>query len=103
MPKIDKVNAKKTIKRVITIVVLGAILLFVFNIFFNLYQGHQEIEKLEAEMNKLNQDIAELNSQTDKLEAKVEAVNSEQSIEEIARKELGLVKKDELLYVIVEE
>ena len=103
MPKSSNNKTKKTAKRVITILFLGIIVLFVFNIFINLYQGHKKVERLEAKMNKLNTEIAKLNKETDELEKKVKYINSKQSIEEIARKELGLVKENELLYVIVEE
>ncbi|MGM0501312.1 MAG: FtsB family cell division protein [Bacillota bacterium] len=103
MPKEEQVDTKKTVKRLITVLVLGVILLFIFNIFLNLYQGHQEIDKLEAKMDKLNKDISRLNTKTKGLKEKVEYINSNQSIEEIARKDLGLVKENELLYVIVEE
>lgn len=103
MPKKAKAYTEKTIKRIITLAVLGIIVLFIFNIFSNLYQGHKKVEKLEMKMNKLDKEITELNKDTQKLEKRLAYINSNQSIEEIARKELGLVKEDELLYVIVEE
>ena len=103
MPKKSEVDTKKTVKRLITILVLGMIVLFIFNIFINLYQGHKRVERLETKMEQLNKKITTLNKETEKLEKRVDYINSNQSIEEIARKELGLVKEDELLYVIVEE
>ncbi|MGM0370571.1 MAG: FtsB family cell division protein [Bacillota bacterium] len=103
MAKKSKFEIKKTVKRIITILVLGAILLFIFNIFFNLYQGHLEIKKLEAKREQLKNNIAKLDKETKQLEEKAEYINSNESIETIARQNLGLVKEDELLYVIVED
>ncbi|MFO7819946.1 MAG: septum formation initiator family protein [Halanaerobacter sp.] len=96
-------NTKKNLKRLITLIVLGIIVIFIFNIFLNLYQGHQKIGKLERKMDKLDQEITGLDQETKKLKERVEYINSNHSIEEIARKDLGLVKENELLYVIVEE
>jgi cell division protein FtsB len=103
MSKKSKFEAKKTVKRIITILVLGAMLVFIFNIFFNLYQGHREIKKLEAKQEQLKNNIAKLDKETKKLEEKADYINSNGSIETIARQNLGLVKKGELLYVIVED
>lgn len=98
-----KAKIKKNLKRIITILVLGIIFVFILNIFINFYQGHQKLERLNQRMEKLNKDIAKLNEETKVLKKRVKYVNSKQAIEEIARKDLGLVKEDELLYVIVEE
>ena len=83
------------------VIVLGLLSLLAI-IMFNFYQGYQDLNRLDKEMKVLEKDIKKLNHQNQKLQDQVTHVNSKKFIERIAREELGLVKKGEILYITVE-
>ncbi|WP_172431892.1 FtsB family cell division protein [Orenia metallireducens] len=96
-----KKKPSKSIKlrRLVVIIVL-----FCFSaILYNFYQGNQEKEVMEARVLALQDEISKLKSSKEDLKEQIEHINSKGFIEKIAREELGLVKKGEILYIIVDE
>jgi len=94
-------SSSKTIKlrRLVLIVVLFCF----FAILYNFYQGNQEKKVMEAKVSALQDEISNLKRSKKELQGQIEHINSKDFIEKIAREELGLVKKGEVLYIIVDE
>lgn len=79
-----------------------ALVIFLFSL-FNFYTNHQKIEKLETQINNLNQEIRKAEEKNKELNKKLINVQSEEFIEKTARTKLGLVKPGEVLVIPVEE
>ncbi|OCL25733.1 hypothetical protein U472_15530 [Orenia metallireducens] len=94
-------SPSKTIKlrRLVLIVVLFCF----FAILYNFYQGNQEKKIMEAKVLALKDEISQLKTSKEELENQIKHINSKDFIEKIAREELGLVRKGEILYIIVDE
>ena len=59
----------------------------------DMFQSRQKLEKLQAENKKLEQDNKALREEIDRLQ------NDPAYIEEMARKEYGMLKENEVLYI----
>ncbi len=66
--------------------------------------GIPEMLKLDHEITAVNQDIARLQERNQALDAEVlDLKTGLQAIEERARNELGMIRKDEVYYQVIEE
>lgn len=70
---------------------------------YKFYLNHSKIKRLEAGIENLNQEIKLAQEKNFKLEEELDNINNPEYIEKIARKELGLVKPGEMLFIPVEE
>ncbi|WP_051412148.1 FtsB family cell division protein [Halonatronum saccharophilum] len=94
---------RKRKRRWVGRVILITLLSIVGAIIFNFYQGYVEYANIERKIAAVEDDILELERVKSSLETQVEDINSPDFIEQIAREELGLVKKGEMLYIIIED
>lgn len=77
----------------------GACLAFI--LFFTVFgeRGLLRIYEMKQEKKRIEQRVAELRTENQKLSATVEALRSDRhQLERIARKDLGLVKPNEVIY-----
>ncbi len=70
---------------------------------YRFYLNQKEIMHVKREIIRLEQEIVKTEIRENELKEKLENINNPEYIEEIARKELGLVKPGELLLIPVEE
>lgn len=85
-------------KKLIVIILLVLIL-----IVYNFFQINTRVKNMKQKVNNLQRQAKVLNREVEVLNQKLKKVNSKEFVEEIARKELGLVKPGEILYITVEE
>lgn len=88
-----------TMKRLVSFVLL----FFFLAIIYNFYQGYQEERGMKSKIMVLQGEIEKLDRTKKDLQEKTKHINSKDFIEIVAREELGLVKKGETLYIVVEE
>jgi cell division protein FtsB len=70
---------------------------------YKFYLNQREIIYIKREIARLEQELDNAEAREKELKEKLENINDPEYIEEIARKELGLVKPGELLLIPVEE
>lgn len=87
-------NSKKVIL-VVLIVLIGII--------YSFFQANIKVKSMKNKLNNLEQEVKVLDREVEVLDQKLAKVNSEEFVEEIARKELGLVKPGEILYITIDE
>lgn len=87
--------------RYLALILIITLLILIKNNWFNEEHGTQKIEALEqklAETQKLNEELRLKNSE---IQAEIDGIKySEEAQEELARKHLGLIKKDETFFHI---
>jgi cell division protein FtsL len=81
-------------------ILLAIIIIFAF---YHFYLNYQELLHVKEEIKRLNREIELTREEQRKLEEEVKKLDDLEYIEEVARKELGLVKPGELLLIPVEE
>lgn len=79
---------------------LAIIIVFALNKF---YLNYREIIQIKEQICRMNQEIELARERKLKLIEEIKNINDPEYIEEIARKELGLVKPGELLLIPVED
>ena len=67
---------------------------------YSAFSTMQEIAATEAEMAALSRSIDDANQEADRLRADSEYRQSEAFVERIARQWLGLVRRDEIIFII---
>lgn len=82
------------------VLVIGLAIVVAVGIKF--YLGYQELKAMDRKIASLKQDVKQLKEQKKELKAEIERVNSEEFVQQIARKKLGLIKEGEILYITVE-
>ncbi|GAB4285053.1 MAG: hypothetical protein Kow0092_39240 [Deferrisomatales bacterium] len=66
-------------------------------------QGFREVRRLRAEGRRLAGQVAELEARRDALEAQIrDLTNNPRAIEERARRDLGMIRKGETLFLLPE-
>ena len=92
-------NSKVTLKAV---TVLSAVLTFVFLISFVFSdRGIAELQHARKRVADLHADIARLEADNARLQAEIESVKrSTYAVERIAREDLGMSKKGEVVYLL---
>ncbi len=70
---------------------------------YKFYLNQREIVYIKREIARLEQELDKEEVREKELKEKLENINDPEYIEEVARKELGLVKPGELLLIPVEE
>ncbi|WP_018248254.1 FtsB family cell division protein [Orenia marismortui] len=83
--------------------IIFALIFCLLSIIYNFYQGYQEKKIMESKIASLEAEIRVLDKSKKDLKEQIEHIHSEGFIERVAREELGLVKKGEILYILVEE
>ncbi len=94
--KQDKISIKKRL-----FIIIGAVFFLV--VVINFYQGFYTLREKNAEIERLEEDISQLQGETKEVEKKLEYLESEEYVERMARKQLGLVKEGERLYINIGE
>ena len=85
-------------------IILGLIV-FVAIVFFNLINNGNlsEVAEMQERINMMDSKIAELKDENKQLKQKILSIEQDDfMIEKVARQELGLVKKDEIVYKILD-
>jgi cell division protein FtsL len=79
------------------------ILLLILYIVFLFSDKYARTLQLKEDIKRLESEIEELKMKNNNLSEEVESLNSDKSVEKIAREELGLTKPDEILIKGVEK
>jgi|GEM_PF-2984220 len=82
---------------------LLVVVLILAGVAYSFFQANTKVEKMKKELNNLQLQANALEREVDVLNNKLKKVNSKEFIREIARKDLGLVKPGETLYIVVDE
>lgn len=90
--KLKIVNTKRFIASVIVVILIASVGMSAINI-FKLTVQRNELQAKNAELIKLKEDLT----------AEMDFINSAEYIEQQARKELKMIKENELLFIIAEE
>ncbi|SJZ73887.1 FtsB family cell division protein [Selenihalanaerobacter shriftii] len=78
-------------------------LIILVSIVYSFFKADAKIKNMKHRLRGLETEAKKLNREVSILNRKLDRVNSNEFIEEIARKDLGLVKPGETLYIIIEE
>lgn len=84
-------------------IVLVIILLLILYIVFLFSDKYARTLQLKEDIKKLELEIEELRTKNNHLSEEVESLQSDKSVEKIAREELGLTKPDEILIKGIEK
>ncbi|HZK40004.1 MAG TPA: septum formation initiator family protein [Atribacterota bacterium] len=84
-------------------IVLAVILLLIFYIVFLFSDKYARTLQLKEDIKRLESELEELKLKNNNLSEEVESLQSDKSIEKIAREELGLTKPDEILIKGIEK
>jgi cell division protein DivIC len=84
-------------------IVLAVILLLIFYIVFLFSDKYARTLQLKEDIKRLESELEELKLKNNSLLEEVESLQSDKSIEKIAREELGLTKPDEILIKGIEK
>lgn len=83
--------------------ILILLMILVSSAIYNFFCVSARVKGMKQKLNNLEAEAENLNREVKVLDKKLKHVNSEEFIKEVARKELGLVKPGETLYIIVDE
>jgi len=78
-------------------IIWAIILLLIFYIVFLFSDKYARTLQLKEDIKRLESELEELKLKNNNLSEEVESLQSDKSIEKIAREELGLTKPDEIL------
>jgi len=78
-------------------------LLLIFYIVFLFSDKYARTLQLKEDIKRLESEIEELKMKNNNLSEKIESLESDKSVEKIAREELGLTKPDEILIKGIEK
>jgi len=84
-------------------IILAIILLLIFYIVFLFSDKYARTLQLKEDIKRLESELEELKLKNNNLSEEVESLQSDKSIEKIAREELGLTKPDEILIKGIEK
>ncbi|MFH1452414.1 MAG: septum formation initiator family protein [Armatimonadota bacterium] len=84
-------------------VIIWLIALLVLNFILLKYKRKNDFKEKRQEIITLQNEINELEGKKKKLEQEIYYLNTDRGIEDMARKKLGLVKKDEIAIVVLDE
>ena len=84
-------------------IVWAIILLLILYIVFLFSDKYARTLQLKEDIKRLESEIEELKMKNNNLSEEVESLNSDKSVEKIAREELGLTKPDEILIKGIEK
>ncbi|HZK11210.1 MAG TPA: cell division protein FtsL [Atribacterota bacterium] len=84
-------------------IVWAIILLLILYIVFLFSDKYARTLQLREDIKRLEAEIEELKMKNNNLSEEVESLNSDKSVEKIAREELGLTKPDEILIKGIEK
>jgi len=79
------------------------ILLLIFYVVFLFSDKYARTLQLKEDIKRLESEIEELKMKNNNLSEKIELLESDKSVEKIAREELGLTKPDEILIKGIEK
>ncbi len=92
-------NFESFLKKAMIYLLIIVIIVFTFQLINNM----RKVNKMENELNKLQQQVQKEIDRNEELKEEIERVKSHDYIEKVARDELGLVKPGEILFIPVEE
>ncbi len=92
-------NFESFLKKAMIYLLIIVIIIFAFKLVSNI----RKVNKMESELNNLQQQVQEELERNKELKKEIERVKSDDYIEKVARDELGLVKPGEILFIPVEE
>ncbi len=95
---LKKITKYFSLTRVCLVLVIGFILFFISHF----YRGYKIIHMKESQISEIQTQIEASEAEFQRLIALSEDVDSQQYIERIAREQLGLVKKGEILIIPLE-
>jgi len=84
-------------------IVLAVILLLIFYIVFLFSDKYARTLQVKEDIKRLESELEELKLKNNSLLEEVESLQSDKSVEKIAREELGLTKPDEILIKGIEK
>jgi len=84
-------------------IIWAIILLLIFYIVFLFSDKYARTLQLKEDIKRLESELEELKLKNNNLSEEVESLQSDKSIEKIAREELGLTKPDEILIKGIEK
>ncbi len=84
-------------------IIWAIILLLIFYIVFLFSDKYARTLQLKEDIKRLESELEELKLKNNNLSEEVESLQSDKSIEKIAREELGLIKPDEILIKGIEK
>lgn len=79
-----------------------AILIILITAVYSFFRVSTRVKNMKKRLNNLEAEAKNLDKEVKVLDKKLQHVNSKEFIEEVARKELGLVKPGETLYIVIE-
>lgn len=79
------------------------ILIILITAVYSFFRVSTRVKNMKQRLNSLKAEAENLDKEVKVLDKRLQHVNSKEFIEEVARKELGLVKPGEALYIVVEE
>lgn len=85
------------------ILIIWLVLLLVLNFFLYFNKKRNEFKEKRKEIASLEKEITQLEEKKTRLEREIYYLNTDKGIEDIARKKLGLVKKNEIAVIILDE
>ena len=90
---------KSVIKRFGPLILFGVFILTVAYCTVFGERGVLHLRKLRTDLRSINEEIARMTKRNERVKAEIRLLQSdEQYIEAVARKELGMVRRDELVY-----
>ncbi|MCF8001456.1 MAG: cell division protein FtsL [Halanaerobiales bacterium] len=92
-------NFESFLKKAMIYLLIIVIIVFAFKLVINM----RKVNKMESELNNLQQQVQKEIERNEELKEEIERVKSHDYIEKVARDELGLVKPGEILFIPVEE
>lgn len=81
------------------LIIKGLLILAVFYVFTVLYDQYKEMEYLKYKEESLVENINIIEEDIQLLKDQIENSNTDEHIEKIAREQLKMVKKDELIFI----
>ena len=84
-------------------IIWAIILLLIFYVVFLFSDKYARTLQLKEDIKRLESEIEELKMKNNNLSEEVESLKSDESVEKIAREELGLTKPDEILIKGIEK
>jgi cell division protein FtsB len=98
-PNLTPTPKKKKWGRLILLCVIAFILFSITQF----YQNHKRLMMMNDKVKQLQTNIEEMRTENERLNTTLKKMNSKEYIEKVAREELGLVKKGEILVITVDE
>lgn len=92
-------NFESFLKKAMIYLLIIVIIVFAVKLVINM----RKVNKMESELNNLQQKVQEEIKRNEELKEEIERVKSHDYVEKVARDELGLVKPGEILFIPVEE